>query len=370
MKKIILFSLVLLCLLSCVACGAPEATESPSVEPSSASNSAATPKPTPASTPEPTPTVDISKLSITTGLETGGGYQPFVVMIENSAAARPQTGLQQADVVYETMAESSITRFMAVFNDELPVVVGPVRSARIYYINLQREWDPVFIHYGGPSSSKKPSYIYGPESDNIKVRINGVKGNSNDYFWRDKSRKAPHNAYTDLQKILKEKVDYIAEKQTHFLFDASVVPVGQAVSSVQLPYYSKNSKFVEYRYDKEKDKFIRYMDEEPFLSTSVTVNAAGEQDSVTAPVEVQNLIVQYTDIYEFKNDTKGRRNVVVYGEGKAEFFVGGVHQTGTWKRPEGTDLTKFYLEDGSELVIKPGNTWIHIHPDSKEIVVE
>ena len=70
-------------------------------------------------------------------------------MIENAPAARPQTNLQKADVVYEALAEGSITRFFCVFNDNMPEDAGPVRSLRRYYMNMQKEWDSIIIHCGG-----------------------------------------------------------------------------------------------------------------------------------------------------------------------------------------------------------------------------
>jgi len=135
-----------------------------------------------------------------------------------------------------------------------------------------------------------------------------------------------------------------------------------------MPFASKSTSFVEYQYDAAKDKFIRYMDGEPFLCRTVTEDKSGKQEIVEAPIEVQNIIVQYTKTGLFANDIKGRRNIEVTGEGKAEFFVNGKRETGTWKRESLDDQTMFYLDDGSEVVLKPGNTWIHIHPDDKDVV--
>ena len=367
MKKLLFVIMALFTALCIAACSAtPQQT--PSASPSESESEAAAKTVTPTATATPSPSIVIEKTSITTGLPSEGDYHPISIMIENASACRPQTGLQQADVVYEALAEGNITRFMAIFNDTTPEVVGPVRSTRIYYINLQKEWDSIFVHYGGPSTSSKPSNVYGSSSKSIKVRVDGIKGAYNDYFWRDSSRQAPHNAYTNAQKILEKLYDYTPNTREPYLFDSSVSPSGETVKTISMPFASSDNSFVEYQYDAEKDKFIRYMDGEPFQCRTVTEGTDGKQEVVESPVEVQNVIVQYTKTGLFSNDIKGRRNIEVTGEGRAEFYVNGKHETGTWKRSELEDQTKFYLDDGSELVLRPGNTWIHLHPDNKEVI--
>ena len=88
----------------------------------------------------PTGTSGIIKLSYTTGLPTEAPYQPVMVVIENSTDARPHTGLQTADVVYEVPVEGDITRFIAVFQDDVPTGVMPVRSGRAPFLCIQAEW--------------------------------------------------------------------------------------------------------------------------------------------------------------------------------------------------------------------------------------
>ena len=112
-------------------------------EPSSPEESSSLPLPI---VPEPDP--EPVYISPTTGREFSKQreFYPILVMIENSRDARPQTGLMQADVVYEAPVESTITRFACLFNDTLPTLAGPVRSARMYYLGIQQEWDSIFMH--------------------------------------------------------------------------------------------------------------------------------------------------------------------------------------------------------------------------------
>ncbi len=363
MKKIIAFILCLATAVWCVACSPAEETTSPA--PTSAPTATAEATEAPATeTPEP------ENLSFTTGLETDKDYKPFCIMVENSNAARPQTGLQEADIVYEAMAEGGITRFLCIFNDNYPVKVGPIRSTRLYYVNIQREWDAPLVHYGGPSDSSKPSNVYGADFDDIKLRIDGLKsaGAYGQYFWRDSERSAPNNVYTDVTELLNE-YDYSPEPSTRWNFDASVsYENGDTVSHVGIPFLSKDDSHTSFDYDASSDSWLRSSGGEPFQVRTVTEDADGNQSTETAQMAVKNVIIQYVNTYTFENDEKGRRNVDVVGEGECEYFIGGQHVSGYWVRESLSDCTKYYLEDGETLVtLKPGNTWICMQPDSDTV---
>ena len=187
----------LLCLCACQKTGQPDASQSS--EPQSSMIESSLPLPTEPE-PEPEPIVYRSLTSGRTYAEQPDFY-PIMVMIENSRDARPQTGLMQADVIYEAPVESTITRFACLFNDTLPVVAGPVRSVRMYYLGIQQEWDCIFMHYGGPDLSGSEATVYGSKYDYVRVRLNGIWGKYDDYFWRSSDRKAPHNVYTSRNSI-------------------------------------------------------------------------------------------------------------------------------------------------------------------------
>lgn len=364
MKKIVSILFVLILCLGIVSCGAPESSPSPA--PTTEETPSLEPEAT--ATPEPTPAPN---LSLTTGLPTEEEYKPIAVMIENAAGARPQTGMQQADIVYEAMAEGSITRFLCIFNDNVPVVAGPVRSTRLYYINIQREWDAPLIHYGGPSDADRPSYVYGSDSNDIKVRVDGLKGKYNDYFWRDAARDyGVHSVYTDVTKVKDELYDYTPDAREPFTFDETVSYPGNTISTVGIPFLSGKESYVQFKYDSETDLLTRYQDGEVFEMRTVTEDADGKQSTTTAPMTVKNLIVQYAKTYTLSGDVKGRRMVDLVGSGKCTYFIGGKQVEGTWERESKEDSTHYYLEDGSPVVLKPGNTWIALQPDSDTITVK
>ena len=362
MKKMLALLLAFLTLLLLGACGVEEPAASQLPSPSVL---------TPSVQPSEEPSMPTVYYSPTTGkaFDAPPEYMPIAVMVENQAQARPQTALQQADIIYEAMAEGDITRFMCIFNDNKPTVVGPVRSARLYYINMQKEWDAPLVHYGGPDDSKSPSYIYGESTKYIKVRVDGIKGTYNKFFWRDKSRSAPHNVYTNLVKIQDELYDYTPNNRIQFSFSDNPGYAGETVDTVGLPYVTDKENFVSFQYDSAKDKFFRFEKGKAFEVRTVTEDADGKQSTTTEPLTVQNLIVQYAETYVRKNDGGGRRMVEMVGKGKCEFFVGGKHVTGYWERQSLDDSTQYYAENGLPIILKPGNTFISVHPDNKEVSI-
>lgn len=338
--------------------------------------SSAAPQPTATDSPSPTesvvvePSIEVIKnLSPTSGSD-NTQFQPIAVMVENSTGARPQTGLNEADIVYEALAESNITRFIAIFNDNLPKVVGPVRSTRLYYLNIAREWDAALVHYGGPSTASRPSYVYGDDTKDIKVRVDGVKNAWNKYFWRSAERNYNvHSVYTDLTKIKDELCDYTPAEHSalNFSEDASL---SDEATHITVPYTTNSAVLVEFKYDKSLGKYIRYQSGEEFQMRTVTTNKNGEEKTETNPMASTNVIVQYANTYVLENDVEGRRMVETTGSGKCEFFIGGTHASGTWERASNDDDTIYKLDDGTELTLRTGNTWICLVPKSQKISYE
>lgn len=367
MKRILLLTL---CVLMLFAAGCAKPIEEPSVTPESTPSAAPSVMPTVEATPKPTPTPDTRPRSLTTGLVSEKEYAPMLVMIENHKAARPQTGLQQADIIYEAPVEGGITRFACLFNDTYPVVAGPVRSARLYYIHIQREWDAPYIHYGGPSASTGAPAVYGSQFDDIKLRVDGLKGKYNAYFWRNPPGGNEHTVFTNLQKIADELYDYTPDERTQFLFSEEVAYDGATVTKVGVPFHTGKASNTEFVYDAANDVFTRYQDGKLFETRTVTEDADGNQTTETAALTVKNLVVQYANFYTFKGDSKGRRMVDVVGEGKCTYFIGGKQVEGKWSRPTMDDSTQYMLEDGTPVVLQPGNTWICLQPDSNTVTVE
>ena len=356
MKRILLGIMVLVFCFGFVGCDmgegdvSPTATVTPTVTVKLTATVTLTPSPTLVLTPTPTP----APRSYTTGLVYDGEYLPVLVVIENSESARPQDGLQTADVVYEVPTEvSSITRFVCVFSDNVPEEVAPVRSARMPFLYIVREWDAAFMHYGGTGSDNKdggqPENVYSsPLYGDIEINIDGILGRYIDYYERDPDRPGYHNVI-GFPQLVQSLYDYQPEP-LGWLFDENSTYAGETVAEFSLSMCSSQTDYITYTYDAENDVYLRSMDGEPFVAAETN-----------AQVTVKNIIVQYSTY-----TVSGGDNIKLWkmiGSGDAVFYIGGVRIEGTWEKASATDPTIYRDADGNQIVLRPGNTWIHIHPE-------
>jgi hypothetical protein len=193
--------------------------------------------PDPATQPTATPqTPDIPARPIfpLTGLpaEHEVESRPIMVMVENSPAARPQSGLDQADIVYEILAEGDITRFAAVYQSRSPEKIGPVRSIRPYYVEIGDGLDAYIVHAGW--SQEAMNLIASRGLDHFDEVYGDGK-----YYWRDSGRKMPHNLYTSIERIRKGiadkgfRTEWNGPKPTFALASGETVATGQMSSAVE-----------------------------------------------------------------------------------------------------------------------------------------
>ena len=366
MKKILMIALIVILAFSVVACSkSPQVEES--AAPSSVSATAEITKPS----ASPSATVSSGPVSPTTGLPGNTEYRPVQVQIDNESTGRPQWGIQSADVVYEVEIEGGATRLSAIFNDTLPDKVGPVRSSRVYFQYIQNEWDSIYLHNGG-AYNKESKYAYCKTADNgwdMNVNVDfqyahvlkdmEVAGSvSESIGWDEKLGYTLTNV-----KAAEEEYGYErTERDPLFNFDANVdYSKYTDFTKVDIPFTGSSNGGdgqVEYVYDKSTDLMTRYNFGDPFV----------EADTGEA-VTVQNVIVQYVKESTI-HDGADHQLIDMVGSGKAEFFVGGKHLTGTWEKADRHAGTVYTLDDGSELVLKPGNTWIAVQRNTESISVD
>lgn len=244
--------------------------------------------------------------------------------------------------------EGSITRFVCVFSDNVPQEVMPVRSGRVPFLYIQREWDAVFMHFGGSGTAADHSAFsfYGHKLYNrIAVVLDGLKGKWSGYFYRDKSKPSTHD-FVGKPMLAQELYNYQPEP-VNWLFDEGVLYPGDTFLEIKLKLCSGNENFVSYTYDPENNAYLRYMGGRKFISA--------ETDR---QVSVKNVIVQHST-YEVVHEIKLWKLV---GEGKADFYIGGKRVEGRWKRESENSKTMYYDALGNRIVLLPGNTWIHFSP--------
>ena len=266
----------------------------------------------------------------------------FLVSIGNSSDARPQYGVSKADIVYEVPAEGNIPRLLALFYSEVPDVIGGVRSARPYMIDIAQEWDALFVHCGG--SVRALNILASSGSvENLNEIANGS------YFWRDNSRYAPHNLMTSGENLYEYLEDSgratVQEnvRQLNFLAEGEL-PAGEEADLINLRYTDAN---VVYTYDKSITCYNRVVNDTPFIDAGTG-----------STIKVSNIIIQ--KITSTLEDSDGHIAMDMCSGGEAYLFTGGTVQKGTWSRADKDSPTIFVDENGEEFKLNAGQTWIQI----------
>jgi len=286
-------------------------------------------------------------------------FWPYAVMIENLRSVRPQSGLSQAAVVYEALAEGGATRFLAVFDpSEIIPEIMPVRSARPYYIEWASEYNALYAHAGG--SPKALTVIWeNPDFKDLEALSRDAK-----YFWRDATKSAPHNLATSSEKMNfalhdKELIDTKASYQSwKFKDDATMEARGVDGKKLEFNFSYGTTYLVGYTYNQEQNYYLRENANEPHLDKNTSEQIA-----------VNNVIVQLVE-EPVLNGGKGRLDIFVGGEGKAWVLRDGEIIEGVWKKESRTDRTWFYDMEGNELEFNRGSTWIHIVTKTQDVTYQ
>jgi hypothetical protein len=292
---------------------------------------------------EPKPTTAASNL---TGLQVDPtiNQRPVTgVMIENSPDARPQSGLEQAGVVFEAVAEGGITRFLALYQDTQPAYIGPIRSARPYYLMWLQGFDASIAHVGGS-----------PEALN-DIKSWGIKdldqfANSGSYT-RISSRYAPHNVYTSIANLnaIEAKKGYGASKYTSFARKAdgpSKTPNARSIDFAISSYYY-NSHF---DYDSVNNRYIR----SEGGAEHDQIDQAGTKVQITPKTVIALVMPQGIEA----DDLHTSYNTI--GNGTMYVFQDGIAQQGTWSKTGGPNQFSFTDSKGQPFKLNAGQTWITV----------
>lgn len=277
--------------------------------------------------------------------------RPIVAMLDNHYGARPQAGLKDAEIVYEILAEGNITRYMAVFQTALPDNLGPIRSARPYYISRALEYDPYYVHVGGSEQAKKDIRALN------MADIDGLSSGSN-VFWRTKHKRIPHNMYSSAPAIIKEgnRKGYRTEVtfDTLKFKDEPATMNGVSCKGLDIIYLQATSRdkdgyHVGFTYNEASTLYERLVNGKPYTD---------ENDGT--PLSTTNIIIQYASHKVLDNE--GRLAIGLVGSGKGTYISLGEKISITWKKESRRGLTRYYTENGEELVLNPGKTWIQVVP--------
>lgn len=262
------------------------------------------------------------------------------VKIDNSSAARPQAGLQQADVVYEEFTEG-ITRFVALFHSTDAEVAGPVRSVRPADADLVTVAGGVLAFSGG-----SPAAVAVAAASPLTLVTEGDR----EAMYRRAGRAAPYNLYTSTG-VLRSRAPAEAAQSpppfAPFLRDGSAFTAPEAAPAGWIELVPAPLLTASYAWDGESGTWRRSTDGAPHRL---------EGDVQLAPTTV---IVQFANYRTFEADAAVQYPEVV-GSGEAWVFAGGMLARGTWTKPSAAEPTVYTAVDGSPLVLPPGQTWVHL----------
>ena len=330
-----------------------------------------TPTPTPTPTIEPTPIVEESHEGMAISKLTGewvelevANSRPYAMMLNNIVYANPQSGIGDASILYEALVEGGITRLMGIYEGIDPESdtakrIGSIRSARHYFVSFADEYDAIFVHYGQTTYAEKKMNKLGIDT------INGMSGVGVNSFYRDKSIKAPHNAFTSLKGINqamekgKYRTTYKEGYEGHYRFYSEDTPIeGEIATNIKLKYSNQITPIL--KYNEETKKYDRYQYDGEHIDYNTN-----EQ------LSFKNVIVWF--VKEWNIDKNGYQTMDLEdASGEGYYITNGKLTKITWKKNEDKKWMRFYDESGNELTINPGKTYIAVFPNNrvKDVVIQ
>jgi len=266
----------------------------------------------------------------------------LAVKIDNIVYARPQTGLQSADIIYVIPVEGGLTRFMAVYSSHFPPVIGPVRSARQSDLDLLSQFGRPAFAWSGATPHLVPFIERAPVVDLYALTVGG--------YFRSASRVAPYNLYADTRQLLAEAKGASKARDIGFRFGAAPAG-GTPAASCSVKYPAASCTF---RWSAKDRRWLFWMDGAPAMATE-----GGQLGGST-------VIVQYTRIATSRFEEYGGRPPYAksIGSGKAVVLRDGHVYTVRWSRPNRGTGTTYTLPDGQQMLFAPGQTWVVLAPES------
>ena len=286
-----------------------------------------------------------------------GNDRPIAVMIDNHNGAWPQAGLNQAYMVYEIIVEGGETRLMALFKGVDLEKIGPVRSARHYFIDYAMENDAIYVHFGQSPQA---------QSDIKKYSINDINGIAEDgtTFWRVKDKSAPHNAVTSTAKLLESaksknyRTTSTEESVLNYVTDEVNLEEGQSANTITIPHSDLQT--VKYEYDEENKVYVRY--------------ARGEEQidwDTEEPVTTKNIIITFCDNYTLSDkENKGRQGLKNIGTFDGYYITNGKAIKIQCIKNARDEKTVYQDMNGNEININDGNTFVNICPTDAAVEIE
>jgi DUF3048 family protein len=268
----------------------------------------------------------------------------LAVKIENSPEARPQMGLEEADIVYEQEAEGGITRFNVLYHCRDADRIGPIRSARpVDPVVLQQYGDPLFVHAGAVDWILRQVEDAGIEQMNCNLEEETCP--------RDESREAPHDIFTPTDDLRDFSEEEGSAPEPVFAYDSEEPQGARRGRELNLNFSPVADVF--WRYRTNRDVYLRFHDEDPHQL---------EDGSQVAAANVVVLLVERVDTGHTDVAGSPVPSFELIGTGDALVFRNGKVIEGTWERDSEEDAAQLVDRRGDEIPLSPGTTWVELFP--------
>jgi hypothetical protein len=327
----------------------PSASVSPSPAPSASSSaSPSTPSPSPAPSPSPSPVLVPAPLTGELVSPAAAARHPIAVMLDDLGPARPQSGLGSASIVFQAPAEGGIPRYMAIFADSVPTDVGPVRSARYYFIAWASEYRAMYVHAGGSPQALATLRAQGGG----QLVYNADEFRYGPWFRRITSRPGPHNLYTTGAQLrrLAGIIGASAPPTPIWKFNPPAPIEDRPVGGTITFSYPQNA--IRYNYDRLSNTYLR----------TVSVEGAQHDALTKARIAPTNVVIMWMKFGPLNDSEpyKHRLEATILGSGPAWIATNGHTLKGTWKKKTTNGPTLFYNAAGQQVDLTVGQTFVNV----------
>lgn len=286
------------------------------------------------------------------------GERPVAVMIDNEGTrSLPQGGMYKAQVIYEIIVEGGETRLMPVFWGTAPEMIGPVRSSRHYFLDYVLEHDAIYVHFGWSPMAQR---------DIPKLKINNINGVSNggQIFWDlTKQRSNWQDSYTSMQKIMgyAKKVKYRTSTNVKpvFKYNSSNTAIADGKNASKVTIRFSHAYTCSFEYDANSGLYNRFRKSKAQMERNTGKQLTG-----------MNIIIQMTPSRSIKGDDKGRQEVSTVGSGSGYLITEGKSVAIKWSKAARGKATKYTYQDGTEISLNPGQTWVEVLPTGGKVTLE
>lgn len=317
--------------------------------------------------PQTPPTVVEKETKTINVVDESSDQRPIAVMLDNNIGNIPHAGLMNSYLNYEIIVEGGLTRIMAIYKDSNVSLIGPIRSARHYFLDYALESEAIYVHYGWSPQAEKDISKLGVDN------INGITDKKP--FNRDTKLQSPHNVFT-----IKSKLDsYISSKgysltTTNWkLLQYSADPIylnvtsseitssgsttnadAQVANKVSIVY--SNTENRTYTYDSSNEYYLR------------STNGAAHMDRLSnEQLHYKNIIIMKVENKTV--DSEGRQELTTCGTGSGYYITNGYARPITWSKASRQGKTRYTYSDGSEITVNDGNTFIQIVPLTSNVTI-